>query len=944
MKKTLLLFIYALITSTLGWAQSLPTVTTDSVNNITANTAFVSGTIINNGGDSSTVSGFCFSTSPNPTVSDSLQSPISFSVTGPSSTYLSGLTPNTTYYVRAYATNVVGTSYGNQLQFTTANITLATTTTDSITGVTATTATVYGNTTDDGMDPGTYSGICYSTSPNPTIADSVLFSGLSGTGLFNVSIDSLTPNTTFYVRAYTTNMAGTSYGNQLQFSTGNATLPAVTSDSINAITATTAIANGTITNDGNDPNTIGGICYSASPNPTIADSIVTVGTFTVNESFSTTTAWGNLTPNTTYYVRAYATNVIGTSYGSQLQFITGNATLPVVTSDSIIILNDSSVRAFGNMIDNGNDPNDVVGFCYSISPNPTTNDSIVYTYAIRDSYYNDILGLTPNTTYYLRAYVTNVMGTSYGSQLQVTTNKVILSAGTNDSVGNVTATTAVVYGAFTNSFNLSTDVGFCYSTSPNPTIADSIVAAGTFSVDANFSATLSGLTPNVVYYMNVYGTNSMGTWYGTQLQFATDTGSVAITLPIVTTDSINSITATTATAYGTVTNEGNDNNTLSGMCFSTSPNPTIADSVGYNSFFGIGSGFFKYALPKNIDFPDTTYKRVLIPNTTYYVRAYATNAAGIAYGNQLQFTTGNDSLPIITTDSVTKIGATSATVYISLKDDGNDPNIIAGFCISKSPNPTNANIDSTAAGSFQQLILQSGGVQLIQGFAIPVNEGFTPNTTYYVRAFATNGAGTSYGGQLQFTTVNCFAYYATTYDTLHNIFTLTVDSSTSTNAIAYRWDFGDGSSSTLATPSHTYTADTTYNVCLNVKGANGDSCSYCNIIGKDAQGNIYRMAGFSMKVVDAVASHSVAPLAIENNVSINEVSVFPNPTAGNLTLTVPTGVGTVTVYNVIGEKVYQSIISSRQSQIDLSAQQTGVYFINIQTDRGTVNKKIIVNH
>jgi len=709
MKKTLL-FIYVLITSTFGWAQSLPTVTTDSVTNITATTAMIYGNGINDGG-SFTHLGFCYSTSPNPTILSNVQPAGTFSLSGSFNNHLSGLSPNTTFYVRAYATNAVGTSYGSQLQFTTGTAVLASVTfTNVISNITATSAIAHANVTNDGNDPGTYSGVCHSTSPNPTVADSVSYSTLSGAGLYDILIDSLTPNTTYYARPFTINAAGTSYGSQLQFTTSNVILASITTDSVNSITATSAVGFATITNGGNDPHTTFGICFSTSANPTINDHTAMAGTFSVSASFSVPTFWGSLSPNTIYYMRAYATNIAGTAYGSQLQFTTGAATLAVVTSDSIKALSDASVMVSGNVINTGNDPNYTKGFCYSTSPNPTianTINNISYSSPM-SSFSNTISPLSINTTYYIRAYVTNAAGTSYSSQLQYSTPRVVLAPGTNDSVGNITATTAVVYGYLTNSSHLTTNVGFCYSTSPNPTIANSIVTAGTFSVSINFSAILSGLTPN----------------------------------------------------------------------------------------------------------------------TTYYVRDYTTDAAGTAYGNQLQFTTGI-----------------------------------------------------------------------------------------------------------------CFAHYATTYDTLQNMFTLTVDSATSTYATAYRWDFGDGGSSTLATPSHTYTADTTYNVCLNVKGANGDSCSYCHVIGKDAHGNIYRMSGFSMKVVDAAA-----PLAIENHISTNDIAVFPNPTTGYLTLTIPAGNGTVSVYNVIGEKVYQSVINNRQLQIDLSTQPTGVYFIAIQTDKGTVNKKIVVSH
>jgi outer membrane protein assembly factor BamB len=94
----------------------LATVTTDAVAGISANSATVSGTVTNDGGSGVTARGICFGTNSNPTINSFVAGGIG---TGSFSAPLTGLTPNTTYFVRAFATNTDGTSYGNQLSFTT---------------------------------------------------------------------------------------------------------------------------------------------------------------------------------------------------------------------------------------------------------------------------------------------------------------------------------------------------------------------------------------------------------------------------------------------------------------------------------------------------------------------------------------------------------------------------------------------------------------------------------------------------------------------------------------------------------------------------------------------------------------------------------------------------------------------------------------------------------
>ena len=194
-----------------------PTVTTNEVTDITITSAICGGNVTADGGAEVTARGVCWSTSQNPTISDSHTT--DGSGTGSYTSNITGLNAGTTYYVRAYATNSEGTSYGSRKSFTTTqHYEPPTVTTNDVTGITETTAVCGGNVTADGGAEITARGVCWSTSQNPTISDSHTTDG-SGTGSFTSNMTGLTENTVYYIRAYATNSYGTSYGSQKSFTT-----------------------------------------------------------------------------------------------------------------------------------------------------------------------------------------------------------------------------------------------------------------------------------------------------------------------------------------------------------------------------------------------------------------------------------------------------------------------------------------------------------------------------------------------------------------------------------------------------------------------------------------------------------------------------------------------------------------------------------------------------
>ena len=294
---------------------------TNAVSAIATTSATSGGNISSDGGASVTARGVCWSTSSNPTITNNKT--VDGTGTGAFISNLTGLTATTVYYVRAYATNNVGTSYGSEVSFTTgAAIGLPVLdATTPVTNITTTTGTSGGNITSDGGASVTARGVCWSTNANPTITDPKTVDG-TGIGTFSSNLTGLTPGTVYYVRAYATNSIGTAYGIQFVFTTtASLNIPTLGPTTlVTGITNISAISGGNVISEGGIGLITRGVCWSVFSGPT-------VGGWSTNNGTGTGTFTSNITglsPNTLYYVRSYATNPIGTGYGTEVSFTTTN--------------------------------------------------------------------------------------------------------------------------------------------------------------------------------------------------------------------------------------------------------------------------------------------------------------------------------------------------------------------------------------------------------------------------------------------------------------------------------------------------------------------------------------------------------------------------------------------------------------------------------------------
>jgi Protein of unknown function (DUF1566) len=299
------------------------------------------------------------------------------------------------------------------------------------TDVLQTVATVSGTVITDNGSSLTARGICYNTSNNPTIADSIKKDLTSTLGDFSCTLFNLSPGTVYYAKAYATNNFGTAYGTVISFKTQPATIPIIsTTTAANLVTATTAKSGGTITNSGASNVTGRGICYSTSVTiPTISQSKSNDGTG-IGTFISSLTG---LSANTRYYLRAYATNAIGTAYGDVKTFSTTSATIPVgIATTAISAITQITASGGGNITGDGGAAITSRGVCWSNSTsNPTTSNSKTTDGTGIGTFTSSLTGLTPGAYYYVRAYATNSVGIAYGNIMTFNTTTFLLTVGQN---------------------------------------------------------------------------------------------------------------------------------------------------------------------------------------------------------------------------------------------------------------------------------------------------------------------------------------------------------------------------------------------------------------------------------------------------------------------------------------------------------------------------------
>lgn len=362
-------------------------------------------------------------------------------------------------------------------------------------------------------------GFCWSLDENPTVEGGDTIVCGSGLGVYEGVARDLQADTTYYIRPYAMNQKGVAYGDGLAVMTNTGIGSIKTLEPWN-VTASTAMCGGKMIEWGEGEITRSGIYLYKSTLKDPEPVFVPIKIESERDSFFQ--AIPDLDPSTVYYVMAYVENAFGVFPGGEaVQFVTTDGK-PYIASFQLLSKDYTSAQFRTVLRTKGDSEIIRCGYCYSDSiQNPSVEDEGVLHVScelVNDSVFVGTLpDLKQGTVYYVRAYVENSFGLTYheGAAYELTARSQAPTVVTSEiSDADMQSGTIAVRGEIKDKGEGEfLDAGFCWSTSPNPTIEN---VNGKLSVegDSLLTGVIPGLRGSTTYYIRSYAQNSNAVSYG----------------------------------------------------------------------------------------------------------------------------------------------------------------------------------------------------------------------------------------------------------------------------------------------------------------------------------------------------------------------------------------------------------------------------------------------
>jgi hypothetical protein len=626
--------------------------------------------------------------------------------------------------------------------------TLDASTLDALANVTSSTATLGGNIDTDGGDPpiteagivwnitgGTITENATAKSPTPTVG--VPFSDL---------ISGLNTGSQIWFRSYAVNNTGTDYGPDNSFYTEPAASPAsATIDNVGDTSfrinwpsnpagsgdgALVIVSTGAITATPTDGN-----LHSPNSDFTLAEDLGGVQKVVYRGTGATSVTVTNLASSTTYNVSVFysAGTVSGetginyrqTSPATTSQLTNTPAVPPTVTVDDPTTPTTNSAVLGGKITNDGGGAITDKGIYYNTA-SPAENGTKVSMGTGTADFSQTVGSLAAGTQYWVKAYAVNSADESLSAQEKTFTTLTDTATVTQDAVTPLTATSASFTGHVTSDGGADlSEWGTVWSTSPNPTTADTKIAEGTVPPDPtptipptfNFTHTLINLPAGVTVYYRAYAINPQGTAYSAELDFIPAGSPELVATPPVAT----SVTYNSAVLGGEITSNGGSAITARGTVWNTTGAPTLADNPQAEG--GTAVGVFSHT------------RTGLQAGTTIYYRSYATNSVGTGYSaNDQTFTTGTE--PTVQASNITFPQVAGKSMRISWTR-GNGEGSLVVMRVGADPTDPTDGVDYAANPDFTLAAETAAGSKVVyKGTGSNIHViGLDLSTTYHVAVY-----------------------------------------------------------------------------------------------------------------------------------------------------------------------------------------------------------------